>query len=251
MDTHNTKCKNCGNEIEARYCSHCGQSAEIGRINLSYLFRSLIYSMFHVDKGIFYTMKELTFRPGKTIRDYLDGKRQSQFKPFSYLFILAAIYVFCYINLDLPVYYSVSDIGEVDAIGKDYTSWIINHTGIVQLLFIPIAALFSFLLFRKSKYNYGENLIINTYISGHALLFSIVLLPFMYLLNRLGCGEIVLYFPFPVIIQILMICSVFNMYSKGSRIIRSILWIILQYFAIFFVVTVTMIFHLYFTGSIQ
>lgn len=247
MNTSDAKCKNCGNSVEANYCSYCGQSTKTERIDLPYLFHNLIYSFFHIDKGILYTMKELTLRPGKAIRDYLDGKRVGLFKPFSYLLIPAAIYVFIYIGLDLPVYYSnvyTEEIPEIDALGESYANWINNHLGIAQLILIPVVAFFSFVLFRKSGYNYGENLVINTYIGGHALLLSIVVLPFMYLLNYLGYGKLVVFSPLATLVEIAMICSVFNMYSITSRIIRAILCVVLQYVVVFLVISIFLIFSL-------
>lgn len=245
MNTPDIKCKNCGNDAEGNFCSQCGQSTKIERINLSYLLHNLIYGLFHVDKGIWFTIKGLTFCPGKTIRAYLGGKRVNQFKPFSYLIILSAIYVFLYFSLDLPVYFPDPydpdpEIAKIDELSEMYTGWIFNHLGIVHLAIIPMTAFLSFLLFRKSGYTYGENLIINTYASGHSVLFSILFLPVIYLLSRLGYDNFILTFPFAFAVQIYIVASVFNMYPVSSRIIKSILWMALQYLALIIIVAIIM-----------
>jgi Protein of unknown function (DUF3667). len=250
MSSSDVKCKNCGNSVEANYCSHCGQSAKTERIDLLYLFQSLIYGMFHVDKGILHTIKILTLHPGKAIRGYLSGKRASLFKPFSYLITLAAIYVLCFLAFDLNSYHSnaySAQNAEIDALGSTIATWITNHLGIVQLMILPISAFFSFLLFKKSNYNYGENLVINIYVSAHVILFSILLLPVVYLLSKIGYEELSFYLSsvLSTIVEMIMLCSVFTMYSKTSRVIRSFIWAVLSNIAFIFIISIVIFFSYY------
>jgi len=77
-------CKNCNNLYDGNYCNHCGQSANTHEINFKSILHEVQHSLLHIDKGILYTTKELLLRPGKTISDYLNGKRVKHFKPFAF-----------------------------------------------------------------------------------------------------------------------------------------------------------------------
>ena len=47
-----------------------------------------------MDRGIFYSLKELMLRPGHLMRDYIEGRRANQVKPLLLLMITAAAVVF-------------------------------------------------------------------------------------------------------------------------------------------------------------
>lgn len=175
-------CKNCGNAVNGSYCSHCGQPSHTGRINLHYIWHELQHSVLHVDKGIFYTIKELIVRPGYTIKDYLAGKRVNHFKPFSFIIILGTIYGFLvhFFNL-YPEAHIFSDAGE-SVVDKNRVmfEWVYAHYSLIMLVMIPVSALSSYLIFRKSGYNYMEHVIIYSYITGIHIIFMMVVYPLYY-----------------------------------------------------------------------
>ncbi len=80
-----TKCKNCNHDLKGNFCNNCGQTKETHEINFKSILHEIQHSIFHIDKGILYTTKELFIRPGLTIREYLHGKRVKHFKPFAYI----------------------------------------------------------------------------------------------------------------------------------------------------------------------
>ena len=84
-------CKNCQSELNGNFCSFCGQKADTHRINFKFLLHEIQHGVFHVDKGILFTLKELFTRPGKMINGYLQGKRVSHFKPVALVFILGTL----------------------------------------------------------------------------------------------------------------------------------------------------------------
>ena len=68
------------------------QPADTHRITLKHLLlHDLPHSIWHVDKGIAYTFWQMLTRPGLTIRGYLAGQRTRQFRPVSYLLLLAVV----------------------------------------------------------------------------------------------------------------------------------------------------------------
>lgn len=84
-------CKNCNNEFEGRFCNQCGQPAATHELNFHFLMHDVQHGLFHLDKGVFFTIKELFIRPGYSIHEYLHGKRAQHFKPISLILVLAGI----------------------------------------------------------------------------------------------------------------------------------------------------------------
>src|ERR1035437_8773131 len=87
-----TNCQNCNAVLHGKYCSNCGQSSEIHKIDIHYLSHDIQYGLLHFDKGILFTTKELFTRPGNSIREFLEGKRAKHFQPISLVLVLAGIY---------------------------------------------------------------------------------------------------------------------------------------------------------------
>ena len=88
-ETH--KCATCGTHFEGNYCPRCGQSAQIGR----YSFKKALLLFLDVwgvgNRGMFRSIRDLLFRPGYMIRDYLRGMQMAYFPPFKMLFLLCTL----------------------------------------------------------------------------------------------------------------------------------------------------------------
>ena len=86
-------CATCSTHYTGNYCPRCGQSASIGR----YSFKNAILLFLNVwglgNRGMFRTLRDLIFRPGFMIRDYLSGMQMAYFPPFKMLFLLTALSV--------------------------------------------------------------------------------------------------------------------------------------------------------------
>lgn len=176
------ECKNCGKPAESNYCSNCGQSTETERINLHYLSHEIQHSIFHVDRGILYTIKELLTRPGYTIKNYLDGKRVNYFKPFAFVVILSTIYGF--IAHFFNVYPENSIMPDMESESARYNQmtleWMYSHYSMAMLFLTTFSALSSYLVFRKSGYNYLEHLVIYSYIVGIQIFLFLISYIFYY-----------------------------------------------------------------------
>ena len=86
-------CLNCGTIFEGNFCPRCGQSRDTQRIQFRHIIRNIASGFFNVDQGFTRTLIDLLYRPGYLVRDFLQGKRKSYFKPAQVLFVLAAIYL--------------------------------------------------------------------------------------------------------------------------------------------------------------
>lgn len=89
-------CASCGRGISSpdqKFCPACGQPTPAHRIDWHFLGHELEHSVLHMDRGIFYSLKELMLRPGHLMRDYLEGRRAGQVKPLLMLMLMSAVVV--------------------------------------------------------------------------------------------------------------------------------------------------------------
>lgn len=178
-------CKNCGNKYEGNFCNNCGQKASTKRFDLRGIFNEVLISFINLDKGLIFTTRQLLFYPGRTIRNYLNGRRIDYTKPFAYLFYLGAVYIIL-VNL-AGSYTNISDSlnGMVDALSEGESDvnillvktlkWLSRNYVYSLLLIIPFFSLSSYLSFRKQRFNYSEHLIINSFVIGLQLFLAILL----------------------------------------------------------------------------
>jgi hypothetical protein len=156
------RCLDCHTELTGKYCPQCGQKASTRRFSLKYLFTvDFFHGIFHVNKGLLYTLKALFTRPGHSIREYVQGKRSRYFNYFTLIFTVLAAYIII-LQLLPPVSVEAVDdqskefVAIAEVITKEYLKLLIT-------ILVPFFALFSFLFFKKGKQNYAEHLVMNTY----------------------------------------------------------------------------------------
>ena len=59
---------------------------------MSSILNEFTESIFQIDRVIFFTLRQLFTNPGKSIREYLNGKRKKYVKPIAYLVTFSTIY---------------------------------------------------------------------------------------------------------------------------------------------------------------
>ncbi len=173
-------CKNCQEAISGNFCTHCGQSTTVDKINLTNFLKEASGSIFQINKGVIFTIKELFIRPGETIQDYLKGKRKYYSKPIAYAFALSTIYFlisrFFGSTTFINEFASGWALGITDSATEEsqqmlILDWFDRNYGYTVLLLLPIFSLASYLAFRKFKMNYLEHMVLNAYITGHQAIF--------------------------------------------------------------------------------
>ncbi len=173
-------CKNCTHAFEGLYCYHCGQPAATSRITVREILSDAIFSVVKINRGFLFTARELSLRPGRAIGNYIAGQRVTYYAPHKYLFFIGAVTSFL-----TSRYHSFSDqytaAGSFDegthAFLRAFLAYADAYATLINIVTIPVFALFSFLLFRRSGYNYAEHLVLNTYITSQQLLLFILWLP--------------------------------------------------------------------------
>lgn len=167
------KCLNCGTEVTGNFCPACGQKASTKRFSLRRLFdREFLNGVFMLNKGLLFTMKTLFTRPGHGIREFVEGKRVRYFNAFSLLLLILALMFF----LDGFSDFSLSDIMGNDDQKEFYNSFeafMEEYPRLIFIINIPLMALGTFLFFKKSKMNFAEHIILNTYNTSASLVLSL------------------------------------------------------------------------------
>jgi len=187
-----TTCKNCDNEFEGKFCNECGQSAMTHRLNIKFLWHDIQHGLFHFDKGIIYSLKQLCTKPGITINEYMAGKRVGHFKPLSLVVVLATVYGllkhFFVHNEELTGKVIINGSAVSTATLNTIVEWVNSHNAIMALIVIPFYALASFLAYREEGYNYAEHLVLNAYTSSLRLLITLITFP-LTTLTKHGSGN--------------------------------------------------------------
>lgn len=177
-----TICKNCNNHFDGNFCNNCGQTANIHKLNMHFIWHDLQHGLFHFDNGIFHTIKQLLTRPGHTIREFIDGKRVKHFKPLSLVVVLATLYGLLY-HYFIDNLFDVKPINAEENVISAYEKvirWNTDHFAYSTLILILTATITSYLMFKKKGYNFAKHLVLNTFYRGLVLVISLLLFPVLY-----------------------------------------------------------------------
>lgn len=186
-------CKNCDFEYEGKFCPQCGQKAKTKRITMKQVFNDARQHFIHFDQGFLYTIKALLLRPGHAVREYLEGKRVKHIRPVKFMFWSAAIsfLVFHFIGLDKDMLEKIEQQQQSanNQLSQRFAEKVFglfsDHPAITLFIMIPLIAFWSWLLFRRFRYNYAEHFVLNAYLMGEISLASIVISPLSKLIGKM------------------------------------------------------------------
>ena len=203
-----TNCLNCETALSdgQRFCPNCGQKTDTHRLTWKHFSHEVFHALAPADKGLVYLFKELVLRPGAVAREYLAGKRQKYFNPFSYFLISAGVIVLAdslfgneapetlpdpSILARLPT--EAARAGYVGMLHRSYevTHFIAEHGNLFAIAAIPVFASVWWLFYRRRGYNYVE------FLTGAMLIDSVtnVLLPLVLaFVQHVGGAAVVLSF---------------------------------------------------------
>ena len=160
MENHS--CLNCGREVVENFCQNCGQKKSVHRYSFKHFIEhDLIHGFWHVDNGIFFTIKELFTRPGHSIREFINGKRVGYFSFVTLLLLILGVSHFLgeYAQVKLSDLMPESSKGAMNEL-QEFTK---KNPKTLLLMTIPVYSFFSFLWFRKAKLNLTEHFVLNSY----------------------------------------------------------------------------------------
>ncbi|WP_296147309.1 DUF3667 domain-containing protein [uncultured Flavobacterium sp.] len=245
-------CLNCNEATERNYCSNCGQKTDTHRINFKhFLVHDILHGVWHVEKGILFTMKEALTRPGKAALDYISGKRIKYYNVFYLTILLVGLQLFLanyYDKLQLVYYPEIYET--VHKKSQNPGAFLSDYSKILILSLIPLFALTSFLLFRRKKLNLSEHFILSGMIFLGVMLITLVstILSFVDFLENFSTIGYIIDRSTPVVLLLYISYGYYNAfqstYSKSSLIFKIIAFDILLLLEIcFFLITLFFIFN--------
>lgn len=137
-------CAFCGETFEGRYCPQCGTDNE----RTALTFRNALQNVLDVwglgNRPMWRTIKELFWRPGYMMRDYLRGRQMAYFPPVKMLFLLAMFLLLEANLLGISITPDVNlEMGEgareetpamvlqaqkdIMALGRSFVDWVFSH----------------------------------------------------------------------------------------------------------------------------
>ena len=160
-------CENCQATLSQNYCPNCGKTARVAKINFGYL-TSEVGEILMLEKGFFFTVKELLLRPGDNVRRFILKDRSRLLKPI--LFIVMTSLIYSLLNYYFPFEAKYNQTSTVENYETKINSWVMANYGYSNLMMGVFIAYFTKLFFRKSGYNIFEILILICYTMGMAML---------------------------------------------------------------------------------
>ena len=187
-DTDQHVCQHCHTEFTGGYCPKCSMPARWRRFNWKLLFLNFMDIWGLGNRPMFRTIRDLFWRPGYMIKDYLRGHHLSYFPPFKMLAVWTVILIFMiwvFRHLGLPSAVAPEDGGTLSQIFNSLshgnlsstTTMLLNQLDrvfnyldehmlygiIVQTILVVIAVKWAF--HKVSDFNYVETFISQIYIN--------------------------------------------------------------------------------------
>ena len=153
MPTFTATCRNCGAQLHGEFCSSCGQGHRHDRLRTTDWIADVVERITSVASSrILHTVVALTLRPGRMVRDYVDGKRISYVNPARYALATCAIWWFAV------------------ALNEGEDVWWMDFGQFLNLASVPVVTLLVQLAFMGSKLTYAEHLAFMLYTSAQLYL---------------------------------------------------------------------------------
>ncbi len=161
-------CKNCKTEVTRNYCPNCGHPTILKRIDGQYILQE-ISNVLNFEKGLLFTIRELTINPGKSIIHFLNENRNRLVKPIVFLIVTSLIYTilnnFFHFEND---YINYSDNRESATLA--IFRWVQGNYGYANIIMAFFIGLWLNIFFRKYPFNFFEVLIALCFVMGMAML---------------------------------------------------------------------------------
>lgn len=248
-----SSCLNCDETIEKNYCSNCGQKTDTHRIVMKhFVMHDLLHGVWHLEKGILFTLKETIIRPGQAALDYIKGKRIRYYNVF-YLALLV-------IGLNVVLLHlkdtHIEEVAEtVKRSQNKFNEFVYKNSKIILFCIVPIFSLNAKLIFKRLKLNIAEHFILG----GITLLGLLVISAFLFLFSYLnfafgsnifGVGKVV----FLLLLLLFPAWSYFDatkkLYTSWGFLYRIILFYLLTFFQFLLIIAFisVVILNKYFDG---
>ena len=170
MELESNTCNNCGQKTKGAYCGYCGQRSTVYKVTFRETFHDLADNLFSISAPLPRTLKLLVVNPGKLLRDYLQGKRKSYYKPISFFILATVFYLFIRWLIDFDIRGTVvSTDSAIEQMGEDNISRARDFMfrNINNLLFFFVLSMsLALKTFFYRKYLLSEYIAVSFYLVG-------------------------------------------------------------------------------------
>lgn len=177
-----TGCAGCDAPMSGEFCPACGQRAWRGRFTMRSLFTKLVADAFDVNRGVPYTVRQLSTRPGDAIREYVAGRTAPYTNPVKYFLIVGTVTTLAFVQAGIVGKLAGDVAGSMrygPGLHPDAASVVefaSKYFTVLMAASIPGSAVASWLMFRRARFNFAEHLIFNIYVGAQQSLILVVLL---------------------------------------------------------------------------
>lgn len=236
-------CENCGNLVDIRFCSYCGQENIETKKSFHYLFTHFIEDLVHYDNGFWKAIKHLLFSPYILTVEYLKGKRKKYVAPVK-LFIFMNFLCFFLTGMlsyeessvlkvkESPNRQNEIQVGEnvdsssnfftrkIKALDKKYTAQeIFDKVGEktkyyfpkVVFAYLPLFAFFLWLFHNKKKWWYFDHGIFTFHFFSAIMLLVSLHAVIDFILHKLGWDLI------QNLLNVILFCYIIYLFYKSHR----------------------------------
>lgn len=228
-------CLNCDEAVDKNYCSNCGQKTDTHRINFKhFLVHDILHGVWHVEKGILFTIKEALTRPGKASLDYISGKRIKYYNVFYLIVILVGVQLLLaksYENLQIIHFPEIYE--QLHQKTNGASTFLSDYSKVLILSLVPLFALNSFILFRKKKLNLSEHFILSgmVFLGFMLIVIATTALSFIEFLGNFSTIATIIDRSTPFLLLIYIFFAYYNAfnstYSKTQLILRIVTFVVL------------------------
>ena len=239
-----TDCRNCGAPLAGEWCHQCGQRNIKKRLTVRSAFGQLFDAITNLDRGFWHTMWELTIRPGKVVKNFVEGRTRPYFPPFRYAFILITISTVIMVSSgifeaqqDQFVQIQGDDPSAQAEIQGKFQAFVGRFLNLFVIVILPFNALATWLFTRKRGYNYAEHFVANTFLIGQTSLYGMIFLPVYFFLPE----SIPYSLAVSVVLSTVVLMMTFNQWmgmEKGEATARGLLATVFGFFLMFLSMTI-------------
>ena len=165
-------------------------SKNVKRIDGHYISHELQH-LLHFEKGFLLTVRELLFRPGKSVREFLFEDRTKYVKPV--IFLIFTTLIFTLITHSFHIDYDFFNIDKIKPLkgkirSKEIGDWTSSHLGYNTLIIGVFIGLWIKVFFKKHNYNIFEIVVLLCFVLGESFLIFGILLIFASLSQSIVFG---------------------------------------------------------------
>lgn len=161
-------CLNCDAPLAGAFCSACGQSAAAGRLSASDWMRDTLGAFSVTEGRLARTFFDLTRRPGRTVRAYVDGARRRYAGPFRYAFTTTAFWILALTAMREPG--GGADESSAQMRERLIAAWFEGYGAALNLALIPFLAMGVHVAFLGTRTRYVEHVAVSYYLIAHSIL---------------------------------------------------------------------------------